>query len=269
MKKFLPFFTLTALLFLAAAPPVSAKVIGKPVEYSAQGVVMKGYLAYDNRLKGIAPAVLVVHEWWGLNEYARKRARMIAELGYTALAVDMYGEGQQATHPDDAAKFSSAAMKDFTTAQARFNAAEEFLRNQPTVDPDRLAAIGYCFGGGVVLNLARQGSDLKGVASFHGMLTPLQPAEPGTMHTKILVLHGAEDNFTTPEQIDAFKQEMAAAQADYQFISYPGAKHSFTNPAATAYGKKFNLPLAYHKMADKESWQALKKFLQSVFHPYR
>lgn len=268
MKNLLPFIALIALLFLAAGSPVHAKVLGKEVEYTAQGVVMKGYLAYDNRLKGIAPAVLVVHEWWGLNDYARKRARMIAELGYTALAVDMYGGGQQATHPDDAGKFSSAVMKDFDTAKARIQAAEEFLRKQPTVDPDRLAAIGYCFGGGVVLNLARQGSDLKGVASFHGMLGAITPAQAGSMHTKILVLHGEEDAFTTPEQIAAFKKEMADAQADYQFISYPGAKHSFTNPAATAYGKKFNLPLAYNKKADQESWKALKKFLSSVFHPY-
>lgn len=270
MNRFLPLALLaTLLLFAAGVRPATARVIGKQVEYTAQGVTLRGYLAYDDRLKGIAPAVLVVHEWWGLNDFARKRARMVAELGYTALAVDMYGDGQQASHPEEAAKFSAAVMHDFPTAKARFLAAEEFLRRQPTVDPDRIAAIGYCFGGGVVLNLARQGSDLKGVASFHGMLAPLQPATMGTTQGKILVLHGDDDRFTTPEQIAAFRQEMSSAQVDYQFISYPDAQHGFTNPGASKLGKKFNLPLAYNKKADKESWQTLKKFLTDIFHPYR
>jgi dienelactone hydrolase len=238
-----------------------AKIVGKTVEYTAQGVTLKGYLAYDSSIKGKRPGVLVVHEWWGLNDYARKRARMLAELGYTALAVDMYGEGKQATHPDDAGKFSSEVMKNFDMAKARFLAGEDLLKKEPTVDPDRVAAIGYCFGGGVVLNMARQGTDLKGIVSFHGMLMPVKPAEPGMVKAKILVLHGADDKFTTPEQIQAFKDEMTKAGADYKFIAYPGAVHSFTNPEATAYGKKFNIPLAYNKKADKESWDEMKKFL--------
>jgi dienelactone hydrolase len=238
-----------------------AKIVGKTVEYTAQGVTLKGYLAYDSSIKGKRPGVLVVHEWWGLNDYARKRARMLAELGYTALAVDMYGEGKQAAHPDDAGKFSSEVMKNFDMAKARFLAGEDLLKKEPTVDPDRVAAIGYCFGGGVVLNMARQGTDLKGIVSFHGMLMPVKPAEPGMVKAKILVLHGADDKFTTPEQIQAFKDEMTKAGADYKFIAYPGAVHSFTNPEATAYGKKFNIPLAYNKKADKESWDEMKKFL--------
>jgi dienelactone hydrolase len=254
---------LTSIIFMVTAAGLTtahARIIGKNVEYTAQGVVLKGYLAYDSSIKGKVPGILVVHEWWGMNDYARKRARMLAELGYTALAVDMYGEGKQAKHPDDANKFSSEVMKNFDTAKARFTAGEEFLKKQPTVDPDRIAAVGYCFGGGVVLNMARQGADLKAVASFHGMLGAVKPAEPGAIKARLLVLHGGDDKFTTPEQIEAFKQEMKNAGADFQFIVYPGAMHSFTNPDATAYGKKFNLPLAYNKKADKESWNEMKKF---------
>lgn len=154
------------------------KITGKPVEYSAQGAGMKGYLAYDESVKGKRPGVLVVPEWWGLNDYARRRARMLAELGYTALAVDMYGEGKVVVTPDEAGKLSSEAMKNFDIAKARFMAALDFLKGQPTVDPARIAAIGYCFGGGVVLNMARQGVDLKGVVSFHGDLTAVKPAQP-------------------------------------------------------------------------------------------
>lgn len=254
-------------LVLAIAGVVSAKpaIEGKEVSYRAADVVMKGYLVYDKNIKGKRPAVLVVHEWWGLNEYARKRARMLAEMGYTALAVDMYGEGRQAMHPDDAGKFSSELMKNFDVAKARFIAAMEFLKKQPTVKPDQVAAIGYCFGGGVVLNMARQGVDLKGVASFHGSLAAVKPAEAGAVKAKILVLHGAEDKFTKPEQIEAFKQEMKNGGADFQFIVYPGAMHSFTNPDADEYAKKFNLPLGYNAEADKKSWEELRKFLDMIF----
>jgi dienelactone hydrolase len=254
-------------VILMSAGQISAdtKVQGKEVDYSANGVVMKGYLAYDENIKGKRPGVLVVHEWWGLNDYARRRARMLAELGYTALAVDMYGDGKQALHPDDAGKFSSDLMKNFDVAKSRFIAAMDFLKQQPEVDPGQIAAIGYCFGGGVVLNMARQGVDLKGVASFHGGLAAVKPAEPGMVKAKILVLHGAADKFSTPEQIKAFKEEMKKAGADFHFISYPGAMHSFTNPDADTYGKKFNLPLAYNAAADKKSWSELKKFLKEIF----
>ena len=264
MRRLVIFLMSVVVAVAAGLTPAQAKVVGKTVEYKADGVVLKGYLAYDSAIKGTQPGILVVHEWWGLNDYARKRARMLAELGYTALAVDMYGEGKQATHPDDAGKFATEVMKNFDTGKARFTAAEELLKKQPSVDPDRIAAIGYCFGGGVVLNMARQGADLKGVVSFHGNLMAVKPAEPGAIKEKILVLHGGDDKFTTPEQIDSFKKEMTAAGADYKFIVYPGAMHSFTNPDATAYGKKFNLPLAYNKKADKESWQEMKKFLEET-----
>ncbi len=245
----------------AAAPDIK----GKDVSYEAGGVKMTGYLAYDESVLGERPGVLVVHEWWGLNDYARRRARMLAELGYAALAVDMYGGGRTARHPDDARKFSSEVMKNFDTAKARFIAALDFLKKQPMVDPSRIAAVGYCFGGGVVLNMARQGVDLKGVASFHGTLTPVEPAKPGSIKAKILVLNGADDKFVPREQVQAFKQEMRAAGADFKFVDYPGALHSFTNPGADEYGRKFGLPLAYDAEADKQSWNELKLFLRKVF----
>jgi dienelactone hydrolase len=252
-------------LGMAGVSFAAPKIVGKSVGYTSQGEIFRGYLAYDENLKGKRPGVLVVHEWWGLNDYARKRAQMLAELGYTALAVDMYGDGKTAMHPDDAGKFSSELMKNFDVAKARFLTAMDFLKQQPTVDPARLAAIGYCFGGGVVLNMARQGADLKGVASFHGSLNAVKPAEPGMVKAKVLVLHGAEDKFIKPEQIEAFKKEMSEAKVDYTFISYPGAVHSFTSPDADALGKKFNMPIAYNADADKKSWDELKMFLKKIF----
>jgi len=266
MKK-VPAILIFVSLVLSVGDFVFAEraIEGKDVEYTADGVVMKGYLAYDKNISGKRPGVLVVHEWWGLNEYARKRARMLAELGYAALAVDMYGEGKQAAHPDDAGKFSSALMKNFDVAKARFTAAEDFLKKQPFVDSGRIAAIGYCFGGGIVLNMARQGTDLKGVASFHGSLNAVKPAQPGSVKAKILVLHGADDKFITPEQIEAFKKEMKNAGADFRFISYPGAVHSFTNPDSDDYAKKFKIPLGYNAEADKKSWEELREFLDRIF----
>jgi dienelactone hydrolase len=260
--KLAVFILVLGMVAIAAAEP---KIVGRTVEYSAQGVVMQGYLAYDENIKGKRPGVLVVHEWWGLNDYARKRARMLAELGYTALAVDMYGGGKQAMHPDDAKAFSSELMKNFDFAKARFMAAMDFLKQQASVDPTRLAAIGYCMGGGVVLNMARQGVDLKGVASFHGSLTAVKPAQPGSVKANVLVLHGADDKFISPEQIEAFKQEMKSAGVDFRFISYPGAVHTFTNPEADELGKKYNMPIAYNAQADKKSWDELKKFLNTIF----
>ena len=156
-------------------------------------------------------------------------------------------------------------MKNFDIAKARFIAAFDFLKQQPTVDPNRIAAIGYCFGGGVVLNMARQGVDLNGVVSFHGGLTAVISGQPGNVKAKVLVLNGGDDKFITLEQIEAFKQEMRAAGADFQFISYPGALHSFTNPEATELGKKFNMPIAYNAKVDKESWEEMKKFLSMIF----
>ncbi len=265
MKKFISGIIVVAMVLIVSGVAVAApKIKGEPVDYKAGGVTMKGYLAYDENVKGKRPGVLVVHEWWGHNEYARKRARMLAELGYTALAVDMYGEGKTATHPDDAGKFASETMKNFPVAKQRFEAAMAFLKKQQTVDPTRIAAIGYCFGGGIVLNMARQGEDLKAVASFHGSVAAVKPAQAGTVKAKIRVYNGQDDKFNSQEAIDAFKNEMRDAKVDFQFTNYPGAIHAFTNPDADALGKKFNLPLAYNAEADKKSWEDMKSFFEEA-----
>ena len=252
-------------LMLTCATGASAAVVAREVDYLSGETPLKGYLAFDDSVQGKRPGVLVVHEWWGLNDYARRRARMLAELGYRALAVDMYGGGKTTTHPDDAGKFAGEIRKNLPEAKARFLAALDLLKRQPTVDPDRIAAIGYCFGGGVVLEMARAGIDLKGVVSFHGSLATDRRAKPGEVKAKMLVLNGADDPMTTPEQIALFKSEMASAGVDYRFISYLEAKHSFTNPDADAYGKKYHLPLAYNVEADKKSWQAMKEFFKEIF----
>jgi dienelactone hydrolase len=259
----LAFAAMAAVICLPAF--AATKIKGKTVNYKAGNEVMKGYLAYDKHIKGKRPGVLIVHEWWGQNEYVHKRARMIAGLGYTALALDMYGGGKIAKHPDDAGKFAAEVMKNAAVGEGRFMAALEYLKKQDSVDPERIAAIGYCFGGGVVLHMARQGGDLKGVASFHGSLATATPAEPGVIKAKILVLNGDADKFTTPEQIESFKKEMENAGADFQFISYPQAMHAFTNPEADMYAKKFNMPVGYNADADKKSWAELKKFLAEIF----
>jgi len=241
------------------------EIIGEPVEYTSGNVVLKGYLACDRSVKGKRPGILVVHEWWGHNEYARKRALMLARLGYTALAVDMYGDGKQAEHPDEAGKFAKEISGNMDMKIARFMAAMDYLKKQESVDPARIAAIGYCFGGSVVLDMARSGMDLKGVVSFHGGLTTNNPAKPGAVKAKILVCHGENDSFITAEQIAAFKQEMTEAKADLQFITYKDAKHSFTNPEADSYAQKFKIPVGYNSEADKKSWEDMRRFLKSVF----
>lgn len=253
-----------ALIFMGVVASRAA-VVGKQVEYSADSLTLKGYLAYDDKFTGKRPGVLVVHEWWGLNDYARKRADMLAELGYVALAVDMYGEGKTADHPDDAGKFAGETMKNMPAMKRRFMAGLDLLKGNGRVDPTRTAAIGYCFGGGVVLAMARSGADLKGVVSFHGSLATAEPAEKGKVNAKILVCNGGADKFVSDKSIKDFKDEMKAAGADFKFVSYQGAVHSFTNPGATENGKKFGLPLAYNKKADKKSWADMQAFFNMIF----
>ena len=266
MKKL--FMILTIISIALAAVSVDAawhKIVGKDVTYSAGGMTMKGYLAYDSNMKGKQPGVLVVHEWWGLNDYIRHRARMLAELGYVAFAVDMYGNGVVATHPQDAQTFSSKLANNFDTMKLRFLAAEQLLKKQKRVDKDKIAAIGYCFGGGVVLNMALQGAELKGVASFHGSLGAVGDVKPSSVKAKIIIFNGDADKFNTPEQIKAIKEKMDKAGVNYKFVSYPGAMHSFTNPDADKYANKFNLPIAYNSEADKKSWEEMKMFLDTIF----
>ena len=230
------------------------------------GVTMRGYLAYDEALEGQRPGVLVVHEWWGHNAHARNRANMLAEAGYTALAVDMYGDGRTADHPQGASELVQEVVSNMESVSARFVAALELLRNHATTDPENVAAIGYCFGGGVVLEMARGGIDLDGVVSFHGSVgAPQNPTQPGTVRADILVIVGDDDPFIPTEQLEAFKADMQRANADYEVIVYEGVRHSFTNPGADTMGAKFDLPLVYDAKADSSSWQSMLSFFDEIF----
>jgi dienelactone hydrolase len=254
-----------AIAGLAALAAASVALAGEEVTYSADGTKLKGYIARPAAGGGKRPGVLVVHEWWGNTPYVRKRADMLAELGYVALALDMYGDGKTADNPKDAGALSGESRKNLDVAEKRFAAARALLARQPDVDASRIAAIGYCYGGGIVLEMARRGSDLAGAVGFHpsGLVGPA-PAKSGAVKAKVLVLNGAADPFVKPDQIAAFKKEMQDAEVTYTFIDYPGAVHAFTNPAATENGKKFNLPLAYDADADKKSWAEMQRFLQTV-----
>jgi dienelactone hydrolase len=251
--------------FIGSAP-VQAAIKGEEVEYKAGNTVHKGYLVYDDAVTGKRPGVLVVHEWWGHDQHARNSARKLAEAGYVALALDMYGDGKLAQHPDAAGKFSGEVRKNLPLMKSRFEAGMKLLEKQSRVDARRLAAIGYCFGGSVVLEMARAGENLRGVASFHGGLATEHPAQRGKVKARVLVMNGAEDPFVPAEQIAAFRKEMEGAKVDYKFVSYPGAKHAFTNPDADANAAKFEMPLAYNARADQESWAELQSFLKSVFN---
>jgi dienelactone hydrolase len=251
------------LMFASAA--AHAAVQGKEVSYSANGTTLKGYIAYDDTVKGKRPGILVIHEWWGHNEYARKRARMFAEQGYTALALDMYGNGKQAHHPDDAGKFASEVSKNAVLAKARFDAAYNLLSKEDTVDASRIAAVGYCFGGSVALNMARMGESLTAVVSFHGGLGTDHPAEAGKVKARIASFTGEDDPMIPSTQVAAFREEMEKAGVSYKVVTYPGAKHAFTNPEADKYGQEFKLPLAYNAEADRASWSEGLAFLADAF----
>jgi dienelactone hydrolase len=248
-------------------PPVVPNIQSQEVTYKAGDTVLEGYVAWDANKAGPRPGVLVVHQWWGHSDYVRKRARMLAELGYTALAIDMYGEGKHTNHPEDAMKFVNETISNMDAAKARFMAAYDLLKQHGTTDPNDIAAIGYCFGGAVVLHMARFGVDLDGVVSFHGTLDTEAPAKKGAVKGKVLVLHGAADPFVPQEQATAFKKEMEAAEVDYTFIEYPDVKHAFTDPAATEKGKKHKLPLVYDAKADEQSWAEMTKFLEALYPP--
>jgi len=245
--------------------PKAKDIRTEQIDYVANGVKLKGYLAWDANVSGPRPGVLVVHEWWGRTDYVCSRARMLAELGYTGFAVDMYGDARTASHPDEAGRLMTAVLDNMDEGAARFAAAKKVLETRPDTDAARIAAIGYCFGGAVVLEMARRGMDLQGVASFHGNLSTRTHVKPGSIKARILVLHGDDDVLIPQEQVAAFRKEMANAKADVRFIGYPGALHGFTNPEATANGKKYGLPLVYNESVDKQSWSELKMFLAEIF----
>lgn len=245
---------LAAAVLLTLATSALAEVKTQEFEYQQGDTTLQGFIAWDDARKGKRPGVLVVHEWWGHNPHARNQAIRLAEAGYVGLALDMYGKGKVTTHPDDAQAFMQEATKDTALLTARFQAALEVLKKDPHVNPGKVAAIGYCFGGGVVLNMARSGAPLKAVVSFHGSLTPYVTAERGKIKAHVLVLNGADDPMVTAEQIDAFKKEMTAAKAKFEFVNLAGARHSFTNPEAD----KAGVPgLAYNAEADKQSWEKM------------
>jgi len=242
------------------------KIVTKTIDYNVDGIKFQGYLAYDESIEGKRPGILVIHEWWGLNPYAKKRAEQLAQEGYTAFALDMYGDGKLADHPEDAQKFMLEVLTNIPGAVKRFDTAMGILKSQPTVDTNNIAAIGYCFGGAVVLQMAKMGNkDLKGVASFHGALESMYTPKPGEVQAEILILHGKDDPFTPREKVDVFIKELDDSGAKYEFIEYEGAVHSFSVPGADAYGEKYNLPLKYNKAADEGSWAKMKEFLNRIF----
>lgn len=256
-----------AFFLLAIAVPLtlSAKVVGKSVTYKAGDVTLKGYLAYNTSVKAKVPGIIVIHEWWGLTEYPKRRARMLAELGYVAFAADMYGDGKTVDNPTDAGNAAGASMKDQALFKAKFMAALDYLKQDEHVDSSRIGAIGYCYGGSVVLNMADAGVDLDGVVSFHGSLGGVTPPEKGALKAKVLVCAGADDKFNPPDAIAKFKDGMKEAGADMEYVAYKGAVHAFTNPEATKLGEKFKIPIAYNKKADQESWMAMKEFFKKLF----
>ena len=234
------------------------------ITYKIDSLTMDGYIVYDENVEGKRPGVIVVHEWWGLNDYTRMRARELAKLGYIAMAMDMYGNGQRAESPDSAGKLATPFYMNPEMAKKHFDAALYRLKIQPQTDTSRIGGIGYCFGGGMLLNFARMGTDLKGIVSFHGSLIGT-PADKNLLKAQLLVLHGADDKFVPESEVAAFKKQMDSIGANYNFIAYPGATHAFTNPNATAVGEKYKIPIAYNAAADTASWKAMKEFFEKVF----
>ena len=266
MLKTLFTATVAAIVMMGlTAMGTEAAVKSQTVTYKIGNKKFTGYLAYDDAKSGNRPGIIVVHEWWGHDAYARKRADMLAALGYTALALDMYGSGKLAKHPKDAKNFMMAATKSADIMKKRFLAAYDILKKHSTVDSTKMAAIGYCFGGNVAVNMALAGVNLDAAVAFHSTLTRWIKDTPKDLKTKIRVFNGADDPFLKKSNVDAFDAVMKASGADYKHIYYPGVVHSFTNPAATEKGKNLKLPLAYDAKADKDSWRQTLDLFRRVF----
>jgi len=252
------FVTVLAVAFVfAGLSPARAEISTGVVEYRHGDVVLEGYLAYDAALTGKRPGVLVVHEWMGHDPYVRMRAKQLAGLGYVAFAVDMYGKGARPKDAKEAAALAGLYRGDRKLMRARAAAGLDVLRNHARVDRARLAAIGYCFGGTVALELARSGADLVSVVTFHGGLDTPTPEDAKNIRGKVLALHGGDDPSVPPKQVDAFQEEMRKGGVDWQFVSYGGAVHRFTNPGA---GSDNSKGWAYNERADRRSWEAMKTF---------
>ena len=257
--KLLP--TLIALSFICV-PAALAKIHTETVEYKHGDAVLEGYLAYDDASTAVRPGVLIVHEWTGLGDYVKSRAQQLAGLGYVAFALDMYGKGIRPQTPQEASAQASIYRKDRALMRARAAAGLEQLKKSSLVDPGKIAAIGYCFGGGTALELARSGADIAGVVSFHGNLDTPNPQDAKNIKAKILVCTGGSDPNVPPEQVQAFEKEMTDAGVDWEINIYGHAVHSFTNPAS---GNDPSRGVAYNEKADKRSWQAMKDFFGEIF----
>lgn len=234
------------------------------VVYTDKGDTLRGFIAWDERITTKRPAILIVPEWWGLTEYPKTRARELAKLGYVAMALDMYGNGKIAEDPKTALEYAMPWYKDPVAAQRRIEAAAQVAKGYAATDTAQIAAIGYCFGGAMVLNAAKLGSNFKGVMSFHGGLEGGVTPQKGLTKAGIFVANGEADTFVSPEQITTFRKQLDSVGAPYTFKQYPGALHAFTNPDATEKGKKFNLPIAYNAAADTASWKDMQDFFKSI-----
>ena len=252
---------LLATLFLTAS--LHAAVQFRKVEYKEGDTVCEGLLVFDDQFQGKRPGVLIAHQWKGLTDYEKMRAEMLAKLGYVALCADVYGKGVRADNPKDAAALAGKYKNDRKLLRARINAALDFFRKQDRVNAQQIAAIGYCFGGTTVLELARSGADVKGIVSFHGGLSSPTPADANKIKGKVLALHGADDPFVPTDEVLAFQKEMRDAKVDWQFVSYGGAVHSFTEKAA---GNDNSKGAAYNENADRRSWQAMKASFEEILH---
>ncbi|AMM51704.1 dienelactone hydrolase [Rufibacter sp. DG15C] len=259
MKKLVLLFTFVLFLMTTAQ---AQQIKTQLVEYKEGQTTLEGYLAYDPALKGKRPAVLVVHEWTGINDYTKKRCDQLAKMGYVAFAADIYGKGVRPTSPAAAGAEAGKYKNNVLLLRARVNAALDHLRKQANVDTKKMAAIGYCFGGTTVLELARSGADLAGVVSFHGGLGSPNPADAKNIKAKVLVAHGAIDPYVSKAELDGFWKEMNDAKVDYQFIAYSNAIHAFTNPEA---GNDNSKGAAYNAAADRRSWDAMKQFFAEIF----
>ena len=244
-----------------AAAAAHAEVKTKTIEYKDGDTTLRGELAWDDSVSGPRPGVLVVHEWWGLNDYAKSRARKLAEAGYVAFALDMYGDNKVTEHAKQAGEWSKQISSNIDAWRARANRGLEVLASQDEVDPNNIGAIGYCFGGSTVMQMAYAGSPVKAVVSFHGSLPPADESVT-SIGPRVLVAHGRDDAFIPAERIVAFQEGLDRAQADWEMTIYSDTRHGFTNPDAGNFGID---NLAYNETADRRSWAAMLRLFEEVF----